>query len=478
MQKTITRIADNLTLKYLIITWVKKTLHSAGVDSAVFFGLMTRVWGVAAGPITIVIIATFYTSEQQGFYYTFASLLAMQIFFELGLTGVLATFVGHEFSKLHWTEKGGLNGDSIALIRFSDLLGKSITWFGVAACLLVIVLVPTGLFFFGMGSGEPTSFSWKIPWICAVLFVAGNMLAVPFMAFLTGSGEVAAVNKCQVFGAMLGSILSWTIIAIGGGLLAAAAVSCGNFLVNWMYLLQKRPQLLKMAWRNIGWSRNEEEPSVLISWGKDVWPLQWRIALSWISGYFIFQLFTPVLFHYHGAVVAGKMGMTLSVSNALLGISLTMANARNPDFAKLIALRKWIQLDTLFNRTMWQSLVLSVGCSCGAVGIIWLLGTYTSYGSRFIPISQAALLFATVVVQMVTALLSVYLRAHKKEPFMTLSMVAAFLLGCSIWFFGMKYSTSGVVLVYFLISIFFILPWALYIWKRSRAIWHQDAWHG
>lgn len=33
-----------------------------------------------------------------------------------------------------------------------------------------------------------------------------------------------------------------------------------------------------------------------VSWKTEIWPLQWRIALSWLSGYFIFQLFTPILF--------------------------------------------------------------------------------------------------------------------------------------------------------------------------------------
>ena len=43
-----------------------------------------------------------------------------------------------------------------------------------------------------------------------------------------------------------------------------------------------------------------------ISWRKEVFPMQWKIALSFMSGYFVFQLFTPVLFHYQGAEVASQ----------------------------------------------------------------------------------------------------------------------------------------------------------------------------
>jgi hypothetical protein len=33
-----------------------------------------------------------------------------------------------------------------------------------------------------------------------------------------------------------------------------------------------------------------------IDWWKEVWPFQWRIAISYACGFFIFQLFNPVLF--------------------------------------------------------------------------------------------------------------------------------------------------------------------------------------
>ncbi len=45
-----------------------------------------------------------------------------------------------------------------------------------------------------------------------------------------------------------------------------------------------------------------------ISWRREVWPFQWKIAVSWLCDYFIFQLFTPVLFAFRGPVEAGQDG--------------------------------------------------------------------------------------------------------------------------------------------------------------------------
>jgi len=94
-------------------------LRFIGVNRAVGYGLLSRVWGLLSGPVTMFIIATKFSKEQQGFLYTISSLLALQVFFELGLTNVIATFASHEFAKLKWEEKGKISGDTVALERFS-----------------------------------------------------------------------------------------------------------------------------------------------------------------------------------------------------------------------------------------------------------------------------------------------------------------------------------------------------------------------
>ena len=50
----------------------------------------------------------------------------------------------------------------------------------------------------------------------------------------------------------------------------------------------------------------EREATDTISYMKEIFPNQWKIALSWVSGYFIFHFFNPVLFA-EGPVVAGQM---------------------------------------------------------------------------------------------------------------------------------------------------------------------------
>ena len=56
---------------------------------------------------------------------------------------------------------------------------------------------------------------------------------------------------------------------------------------------------------------------------QEIFPFQWKIALSWISGYLIFQLFNPVLFATEGSKIAGQMGMTMVAISGISSISIS-----------------------------------------------------------------------------------------------------------------------------------------------------------
>lgn len=451
-----------------------RLLRFAGVDRAIGYGVLARLWQVIAGPVSMIVIATNLSREQQGFYFTINSLLALQLFFELGLTGVIATFVSHEFVDLTWGNRGTITGDPRSLRRLEDILAKTTLWFCVAAVLLIVFLIPAGLLFFSQGKQAVTDFSWRLPWILAVAGTAGNLMVTPFFSVMMGSGDVANVNKREMLGAFLGPMLSWSVLLLHGGLFAAPAVTFGNLLVSWLYLCRQKPELLKKAWRCIKEIRRAKAQEERVSWRGEIWPLQWKIALSWISGYFLFQLFNPVLFHYHGAVVAGQMGMTLSASNALMGVCITWMSAKSPEFGKLIAQQEWRRLDALFFRTLSRSTAISILGAVGGWSVIWYLQGHFKIGARFIPASDAAFLLAAVCIVIVIFGLATYLRAHKQEPFMVLSISNALLQGSAIWIMGKYFASRGVSMAYFAVSLCFGLPYAVIIWQRCRRKWHAS----
>lgn len=444
-------------------------LRLFGVNRAIGFGVLTRMWSAFAGPLTILLIATRFSKIEQGYYYTFSSVLALQIFFELGLLTVLAQFAAHEFAFLSWGEKGEILGSVAHRDRFFDLLGKGVKWYTVSSVLLILVLVPSGFLFFTQSQVNIVDFSWRLPWALAVIGVGCNLLLIPFYAVITGSGDVASINRREMMGGMVGSIIGWLVIASGGGLYAIPAVTTGALLVGVVYLSKNKPRLVKTA---ISSAFGPPRSAHTISWWGEVWPMQWKIALSWISGYFIFQLFTPVLFKFHGPVVAGQMGMTLSIWSAILATCSIWMSVKAPVYGRLIATESWRELDVQFFRSLKQSVVVTILICSMALAGIHAVQQYTHHGERLISAQYVLFLFAALLAQIFINGFAVYLRAHKREPFLYLSISGGILQAICVIVIGERFSYQGISVGFAIINILLILP-ACMIWIRCRRKWHE-----
>jgi O-antigen/teichoic acid export membrane protein len=421
------------------------------------------MWSALAGPLTILLIATRFTKIEQGYYYTFSSLLALQVFFELGLLTVLAQFAAHEFAFLSWGEKGDIKGSEEHRERFINLLGKGFKWYAVSAVLLIVVLIPAGLYFFTKSSANAVDFSWRLPWALAVVGVGCNLLLIPFYAVINGSGEVASINRREMVGGIASSIIGWLVIAYGGGLYAIPAITTGTIFVGALYLLKSKRHLVTTAYSSAFGSQRHSHS---ISWWGEVWPMQWKIALSWVSGYFVFQLFTPVLFKYHGPVVAGQMGMTLSAVNAVQSVYLMWLNSRSPELAKFIALKDREKLDTSFNQILKQAMIVSMVLSAIVIVVIASLQMYTTIGIRFLPVQQVSIVLLAACGNVFISGWAIYMRAHIVEPMLVQSIIAALLVGSSTVFLGMNHSSKGMVIGYCCITFIYGIPSTYIIFKK------------
>ena len=118
--------------------------NKIGVDKSIAYSSGSRIVSGFAGIISIFFITTFLTGVEQGFYYTFGSLLAMQVFFELGLTSIMTQFVAHEVSHLKLNEEGLFEGDERYLSRLASLIQFCVKWYTVLAFIVLLFLLVLG----------------------------------------------------------------------------------------------------------------------------------------------------------------------------------------------------------------------------------------------------------------------------------------------------------------------------------------------
>lgn len=429
---------------------------------AIIWGFAARGWGLASGLLLTWLVATHFNREQQGFYYTFNSLLALQIFFELGLSSVLLQFAGQEFAFLQWQPDGRIEGDPFHQARLLTLARQARKWFGVASLLFGSVLIPLGLVFFAQHPAP--GFSWRLPWVLAVGGIALNLKAVPLWAIISGGGLVRWDNFRTLIGGICGALGAAGAISSDYGLYAVPIISCANGLTAWLGLLLFFPGFL----RQIRGSTSQSGEDVRLSWWEEIWPMQWRIAVSWMAGYFIFQLFTPTLFAFQGPVVAGQMGLTLAATNAVLALGVTWTTARNPELCRLIAQREDAALDRYFRRLLVEVTAVALVSGGAALALIdWLQGL-PRFAGRFLPTHLVGIQMMSTLINLWSNALATYCRAHKSEPFMVPSVVGALLQGGIVLYCGKFHSVREIVVGTLLLHLTVGLPWAVAIWNQQR----------
>jgi len=216
-----------------------------------------------------------------------------------------------------------------------------------------------------------------------------------------------------------------------------------------------------------------------ISYIKEIFPYQWKIALSWVSGYFVFQLFNPVLFAAEGAIVAGQMGMTLSAINAVQALSMSWMSTKIPLYSKLIALKDYIQLDKIFKNTLYHMIFVCVLSMIAFFSCIVFLRGFditindVHISDRFLPYIPILLLLSASLANQFVGAWATYMRCHKQEPLVLQSVVVSILVMTSTFLFGRYFGVIGVTLGYSIITVFVSLPWTYFIFKSKKIEWHE-----
>jgi hypothetical protein len=436
-----------------------------GIDRAIGFTILARGWASLAGIVTVTLIARLLSPAEQGYYYTFGSLIALQIVFELGFSFVILQLASHERAQLAIAPDGTIGGDPVAHARLASILQKTVRWYSVVAVLLAVFLVVAGSHFFSGHQHGGETVSWRIPWYAAAVAASLTFLLDPIISFVEGCGFVPNVARLRLCQAITGSGLAWLALVMHHGLFAPAMIIGGNVIVAVVWLFRRRGLLFELL--------RHHTDEYKIQWMTEVLPFQWRIAVSWLCGYFIYQLFNPVLFAYHGAIVAGQMGMSLSLANALQAVAVSWINTKAAPFGGLIARKQYSELDAQFFRALKQSVIVcSVGAVCIWIACVWLNWAHFHIAQRLLSPPSLGLLLLATILNLIVFAEALYLRAHKQEKFLLNSVLGAILVGCSTYFLGRSYGAIGISSGTALIGLTVGLPLGTYTFIKYRRIWH------
>ncbi len=448
-----------------------KIAGKIGMDGAIAYSSAARIFQAFAGVVSVFVIATFLSSPEQGYFFTFNSILAIQIFFELGFTGIMTQYVAHEAVHLNLNNANYYEGEERYKSRLAYLVRFCLKWYSLIALLFLIVIIVVGLAYFGRYASPNDNVNWYAPWFLLSFSTAIKLFQSPFTAIFTGLGKVKEMNKITFYQQLIIPISQWVLFACGLKLFVVGISSLFGVIIWWFYVFKTG------LWR-ILFNLLKEKITDTISYMKEIFPYQWKIALSWISGYFIFQFFNPVLFATEGAVIAGQMGMTVQVLSAIQGFALSWQNTKIPRYCGFIEMKQFDELDYLFNKTLRQMMSVCIAILVVFYLLIIILRTTrfsigeTVFADRFLDYIPMVLMTVPVIVNQYVSSWATYLRCHKQEPYLVSSVVMGVLCCLSTLILGEYYGLYGITIGYATLCVFLSLPWSYYIFINKRKEWH------
>jgi O-antigen/teichoic acid export membrane protein len=458
-------------MKIALVDGVRATLRRVGLDRAIAWTVAARATSILGSTGTVLLIVRFLSPAEQGYYYTLLSLVNLQIVFELGFSFVIQQFAAHECIRLTLHSSGRIDGDPAAHARLALMLRKTVQWYLVAALLMGVALLPLGLAFFSRprASAQPVAWQWPLHltvFACVVAFALD-----PLLSFLDGCGQVRQVAFVRFGQAAAAVVAAWSALAAHHGLFSPGLVILGTAMVAVAFLWSRRRLLLGLLFY--------PAPPRAISWRKEIWSFQWKIAVSWLCSYFTVQIFTPILFLARGPAEAGRMGMSLSITSYLWGLVLAWMSTKATPFGCMIARGEFARLDRLFFRTLRQSLaVLATLAVLCMAGVLTLSRLDPRLANRMVSPAGFALLLPAALGAFIIQCEAIYLRAHQFEPFLWQSIAVALLTLGGVSVAAPRWGALGAAATYFLSTGVVGLASATAIFRarrRTRVTHAQEA---
>jgi len=403
--------------------------------------VISRALAFGANLLVAYVVSTNLSSIEQGFFYAFQSLGAAQFFFDLGVGFVLANIAGRRVAKAH------IDGCS-ELEALSAVLTFSLKWSFFAGLLLYGALHIAGIYMF------PANV--RSTWSYYSVFVAVNIASNSILSIMEGVGRVIAVSVVRAMQSTFFVLTLFVFTKHGRGLLALPV----------SLLISQLPIIVWMIWNHWPLVLGRNSRNNAIQWHKEILPLQWRVAISWMAGYFVFQAPITFLYKVVGPEEAGQLGLSMQIFQALTTLANILLSVRTKIWTRMAVHEQYYVLRC----DLWLIIRRCVGVVIlGAVLLIvlrWQLFLFAPlYSDRIVDIKAWCLLGFSAMANQIFYGLNYYFRAQGQEPLWVVAATAGLVAIIAGWLTKTFLSIDILVSIYFLISVIIHAGAGLFIYR-------------
>ena len=317
-----------------------------------------------------------------------------------------------------------------------------VIWFAISGLVLSIIISPAILLFSDRISEiENGTNRIVLPWIAFSVSIGFSIFLMGVISIVEGHRKILEVSKIKLKVSITNFLLAVVLLLTGFELWALPISAFASVAVGFICLLKHHDLIL--SWKN-------RVAMLKTSWLIDIWPFQWRLAMSWISGFFMFYFLTPFVMWTHGSELAGQLGFSLQIIQIMNSVSVMFISTYFSVFSGLVATGRIVKLLSTLRRATVQSTVF-LGL---VIALFWLsywqlpavgLGALRE---RMIPAPQLALLMISTIGTHAFFVVHYFLRSFKDEGLWWLSMVNALTTVELCWLFVPSGSVTTALVIY------------------------------
>ena len=419
----------------------------------------TNVLRLFSAPLLIILISHFLTKEMQGYWYSFISLSALSVFADLGFTSIVMQFAAHEYAFINFDKYMRFQGNQIYINRISSLF-KFVLKFSIKA---VIITYPI-IFLIGyvIMNKEQTSFNWIYPWLIYIISSGILFFLNIITSFFEGCNQISKIQRINLVCVIVNFFIVTISFYLKIYLYALALGALFQCIVRFIFIITYYNKTIIQIFSLSNFDFN---------WSSQIFKLLSKYSVSFISGYFVFQLFTPVSFRFYGSVFAGKIGMTINLVMAIYSFSSIWIYVVTPKINMLVSAKKWKYLNLLFKKNMYLSILTYVSGALLLILMLFIFPQLSAFQNRLLNKANLILLIIAWLCQLIINGFAIYLRAFKEEPLVKLSLFSGIFILISTIFIG-TYLPSNFIFIGFFVTFFWALPFIynLYVHKRTSQL--------
>lgn len=407
---------------------------------------------MASGLLCLFIVASTYDPDGTGRIYTMLGLAGFIMFFELGLPTLVLQRMSLLTRDAKWNSQDLVQNTELIKPLFNHYL--SLVLF--QAFMLLIFLLPAGLWIILNVFGEGFMGFGFWSWMLACLAMIMGLPAALLLNTLEGIGHIKSVAKVRVIQA-LASLASLNLaLYFQCGYQSIAIQLVCSLIAIWSAILIFEIKFTKSLFLMI---------SLRLIPGRIAldWRLQWRLILSFLSGYFSNQAWVVMIALTGMVTLAGHIGMTLQALTALVAFSITPLAAK---FSLLSALaykdkyQDYMDLvKNLYKHSIIIFLVISIVCI-----LLYFFGNnnFVNFQTKFLELGPLFVLGLSAPLILILSSMTILNQSLGRDDLYIVSilrisapLICIYIFRDSIseWSFAISYGCIAVVAILFSVAI-------------------------